>query len=784
MTSVEFGTAPRGAATKDRVANLTAGTDAIEVKATIPDHQIEAALARYGLTVDNDEERYVYFFDTPALDLFQAGIIARARRIVGDAHDSTVKFRPVVPAEVPADWKRLEGFKLEADASEKGVVKSASLTLPVRKGLIKKVVAGAKPIEALFTEEQESFLEALGGRRIDFEALSIFGPLQAHRWRFEDPASPWPITAELWKREDGDRLMEVSIKSPVAQAAVAVAGFMALLAEVGVEQDLEQQTKTRWALTRRGGDAATAQAAAPAQTAPQIEHPSPQGAATDLGAVIPRWEWRTFGGDLAEARSRLQALGSTGSQDSDEVYLVSALGDANVKIRAGLLDLKRLEQTNGDGLEQWRPVLKAELPIAAATVIQVFEALGLPAPQLQRTHYSLEQLSVELIRPEPRLRDLQVHKERMRYRMRECACEVTEVVAAGRWVTTLAVESEDAAAVAQTVRELGLWGRPNQSYPRGLKALIDWAGEGQGPRFAVIDLGTNSVKLHVGERNPAGHWTRVLDRSEVTRLGEGLAETGIISPAARARTLAAIRDMADEARGLGAEQVVAVGTMGMRNAANSDAFIREVQDACGLSIEVIGGDEEARLAFLAVQESLGIPGGSVVVFDTGGGSTQITLGRDGAILDRFSLNLGAARLTEDFGLAGPVPRETLAAARAAIAVELARLDSVERPDALVGMGGAVTNLTAVSLGLSAYDPDRIQGATLSRAEVERQIDRYAALDAAGRRAIPGLQPGRAEVILAGALVVITLMDKLGQEQLSVSDRGLRHGVLLERFRAN
>lgn len=254
MKSVQLSTGRRGASTKDQIGNLTTGVEAIEVKATIPDHQIEPALGRYGLSVDNDEERYIYFFDTPALDLFQAGIITRARRIVGDAHDSTVKHRPVVPAEVPSEWKGLEGFKLEADASEKGVVKSASLTLPVRKGLVKKVIAGERPIEALFTPEQESFIEALGGRGIDFETLTIFGPLRAHRWKFEDAACPWPITAELWKREDGARLMEVSIKSPVAQAAVAVAGFLAFLAEVGVEQDLEQHTKTRWALTRPGSE--------------------------------------------------------------------------------------------------------------------------------------------------------------------------------------------------------------------------------------------------------------------------------------------------------------------------------------------------------------------------------------------------------------------------------------------------------------------------------------------------------------------------------------------------
>lgn len=504
-----------------------------------------------------------------------------------------------------------------------------------------------------------------------------------------------------------------------------------------------------------------------------------------MSTIIPRWEWRTFGGNLKGAVDRLRSHGASGIQSSDAVYLLSGQGDANVKIRDGLLDIKHLEQVNGDGLEQWRPILKAPFPLSPGTIAQLFDALGLAAPPLGRPQYDLAMLRSEVIRPEPRLRDLEVHKERTRYRMNGCSCEITVVCAGGRQVDTLAVESEDAAAVIATVRALGLDGVPNQSYPKGLKALVGLGVEGSAPgrRFAVIDLGTNSVKLFVGERDSAGKWTRVLDRSEVTRLGEGLAETGRISPAAQARTLAALRGMAQEARRLGAEQVLAVGTMGMRNAANRDALIRDAEADSGLRIEVIDSDVEARLAYLAVQESLGIPGGSVVVFDTGGGSTQVTLGRDGAILDRFSLNLGAARLTEDFGLAGPVPPETLAAARAAIAGELSRLDSVAPPDALVGMGGAVTNLTAVSLALSPYDPDRIQGATLTRAEVERQIALYAARDAAGRQAIPGLQPGRAEVILAGALVVLTLMDKLAQDRLSVSDRGLRHGVLLERFPA-
>jgi hypothetical protein len=260
----------RGVATQGRVAKAAAGAEAIEIKATIADHQVKDALARYGLTPRNDEERFVYFFDTPALDLLRAGIIARARRVVGAEHDSTLKFRPVEPTQVARKWRKYRGFKIEADASERNLVKSASFSMPVSRGLIKRVAAGRKPVEALFTEEQQEFLTTMAGRKIEFASLAVLGPLLAHRWRIEDPACPWPITAELWKREDGAQLMEVSIKAPVAQAAVAVGGFMALLAEVGAERDKNEQTKTRWALdyyvAKRAGEAHAAQ---PAPAAPK-----------------------------------------------------------------------------------------------------------------------------------------------------------------------------------------------------------------------------------------------------------------------------------------------------------------------------------------------------------------------------------------------------------------------------------------------------------------------------------------------------------------------------------
>jgi len=301
------------------------------------------------------------------------------------------------------------------------------------------------------------------------------------------------------------------------------------------------------------------------------------------------------------------------------------------------------------------------------------------------------------------------------------------------------------------------------------------------PVYAVVDVGTNSVKFHIGERLNDGSWVTIVDRAEVTRLGEGIAETGDIAPAAIERTVAAIAGMADEARRQHASALVAVGTAGMRSAGNSDEFIARVREQTGVSIEVIPGEQEARLAYLAAVAGLGLTHGRRVVFDTGGGSTQFTFGHGATVDEQFSLNIGAVRLTTQFELEGPVDRARLDEALAAVAAEFGRLDGATAPDALVGMGGAVTNMTAVMLGLVTYDPDVVQGSVLDHVEVDRQIELFRTRDAEARRGIVGLQPERAEVILAGACVVRTVMDKLGRDALTVSDRGLRHGVLLERF---
>jgi exopolyphosphatase/guanosine-5'-triphosphate,3'-diphosphate pyrophosphatase len=494
-------------------------------------------------------------------------------------------------------------------------------------------------------------------------------------------------------------------------------------------------------------------------------------------AVVPRWEWRTFGDDFGSAEGTFAAMSPERVQESDELYLLAAGEGDTVKVRDGLMDVKHLERVNEDGLEQWLPVMKASFPLSAADVGSALAALGVPAPDLTREAFTLDELLDELVRPNPALLALEVSKRRQRYTLGGCMAELTEVRTPRGSTRTIAIETDDAALVIAAVRDLGLESRLNTSFPRGLKELVGFGAR----RYAAIDVGTNSVKFHIAERNVDGRWTTVVDRAEVTRLGEGLSESGKLEPEPMERTIDAIAGMAEEANRLRVAAIAAVGTAGLRVAHNAREFVDAVHARCGVTIEVIPGEEEARLAYLAAVAGLGGTQGSLVVFDTGGGSSQFTFGHEDTVDERFSVDVGAVRLTERYGLGGPVSEDVVNSALAAIATDLGRLDGRATADALVAMGGAVTNLAAVKHGLAAYDPEIVQGTVLDRDEVERQIEFYRTRTADERRAIVGLQAGRAEVILAGACIVSTVMAKLGMGSLTVSDRGLRHGVLAARF---
>lgn len=293
-------------------------------------------------------------------------------------------------------------------------------------------------------------------------------------------------------------------------------------------------------------------------------------------------------------------------------------------------------------------------------------------------------------------------------------------------------------------------------------------------RAAAIDVGSGSVKLYVGERTEKGTFAfrDVLNKNAMTRLGEGLRETGSLSDAAIARTARAVAAFAQEAREAGAERIACVGTMALREAANAAEFVCAVHAECGLQCCVLPGEEEARLCFAAScgrEETLSV--------DSGGGSTELAYGREGVPLRRASLPIGAINVTERF-LAADASEKHVHKARAFIRKQLEESGMALPAGArLVATGGTATTMAAVMTALAPYDPEKIRGVCVPAEEAERQVTLYAALPVAERAKLTGMHAGREDVILGGVCILAETMAFFGASGITVSDRGLRHGVV-------
>ncbi|MCU0654971.1 MAG: Ppx/GppA family phosphatase [Polyangiaceae bacterium] len=300
-------------------------------------------------------------------------------------------------------------------------------------------------------------------------------------------------------------------------------------------------------------------------------------------------------------------------------------------------------------------------------------------------------------------------------------------------------------------------------------------------RVASVDIGTNSVLLLVAERGPGGEARAVLERATITRLGEGVDATGELSAQARERTLRCLESYAREAREAGVEVLHAVGTSAMRDARGGAAFAAQAEALLGAAPRVISGQEEARLTFRGALSGLATEG-PVLVFDVGGGSTELIVGQQGPsglLLDRaVSLDVGSVRLTERYLRGDPPTRPELEALEAEVARQLDGFP-VGPGVTPVGVAGTVTTLAAVARGVVPYDAGRIHGLTLDATEVEALARRLASLPVAVRRGLPGLEPKRADVIAAGALLVAAIVKRVGAPGLVVSDRGVRWGLALE-----
>jgi exopolyphosphatase/guanosine-5'-triphosphate,3'-diphosphate pyrophosphatase len=301
--------------------------------------------------------------------------------------------------------------------------------------------------------------------------------------------------------------------------------------------------------------------------------------------------------------------------------------------------------------------------------------------------------------------------------------------------------------------------------------------------LATIDIGTNTTLLLVARVGDGSGEPAVLDqRAEITRLGRGIGGDGALGAEGIARTLEVLRDYAALARRHGA-RIAAVGTEALRRAPNAAAFLEPAAAILGTPVEVIDGAREAALTFRAVVASFPDEArGALLAVDIGGGSTEIIVADGGEVRFKTSLPLGSVRLTEQHVRHDPVAADELAAIERDVAAGLA---GVPFPAAgaggatLVGVAGTVTSLAAMALELASYDPARVHTFALERAALEAQVARLAASTQAERERMVGLDPRRADVILAGAVILLGVARAAGAARVRVSDRGIRWGLLDE-----
>ncbi len=305
-------------------------------------------------------------------------------------------------------------------------------------------------------------------------------------------------------------------------------------------------------------------------------------------------------------------------------------------------------------------------------------------------------------------------------------------------------------------------------------------------RLAAIDIGTNSTKMTLADADDSGTLHIVQETAEITRLGAGVDAGKRLSDEAIARTLSVLARFAADARAQKAAEIVVVGTSALRDAANGPDFLARAQSETGLTIEIISGEREAQLAYAAVHADpdLGLPAGfSLVVFDIGGGSTELTLGGANGLERHVSLDIGAVRITERFLHSDPPTEAEKAEAVRFIQSALAAFSPPERQPILVGIGGSVVNLGAVTLAQSAPPPNDVHGVLLFASDAQNALSLFTSMPLAERRALPGLEPARADVIVGGAMIVTALLAHFHSDRFLISVRGLRYGLLAERAHA-
>jgi len=283
-------------------------------------------------------------------------------------------------------------------------------------------------------------------------------------------------------------------------------------------------------------------------------------------------------------------------------------------------------------------------------------------------------------------------------------------------------------------------------------------------RVAAIDQGTNTTRLLIADVDD-GQLREIVRRTEITRLGEGVDERRRLLPLPVARVRNCLTEYRREAEQLGTERTLLVATSAVRDAENGEAFLGEIEWSYGFSTRLLTGDEEAALMLRGV----GTIEPGTLVLDIGGGSTELVM-----LDSRTSIDVGSVRLTERFLRSDPPTDDELEACAEHVRAQLRRLEAKDA----VGVAGTITTLAALDLGLDEYDRERVHGHRLSREGLERQLQRLAALPIAERREVPAVEPERAPVIVAGAVIAREVLAAYGVDAMTVSEHDILDGIAL------
>ena len=299
-------------------------------------------------------------------------------------------------------------------------------------------------------------------------------------------------------------------------------------------------------------------------------------------------------------------------------------------------------------------------------------------------------------------------------------------------------------------------------------------------RVASIDIGTNTILLLIAKVEE-GKLKPLFEMETIVRLGEGVQKNGVLSEEAMKRGFQTLAQYLEQCQTMGVQKIFAVGTSALREAKNSDHFLKMIQEKLDLSIEIISGEEEAQLSFLAVARDLKELKKSTLVIDVGGGSTEFILGKGDQITQWVSLPLGSVRFTEQFLFSEPAQKGEWEIMEGEIRKLLPKIPHPQGPLSLVAVGGTATTLASVEQGLAEFIPEKIHHFVLKKEALRNQLHLYRSKTIDERRKIPGLPPARADVILAGGAILYVAMEELNCPSVLVSCHGLRYGLLYKRL---